>query len=137
MTFRIYDKPTNQEAQALQTMRDWVHTQAAPNETITVAGKLDLIQRVLKEGCITSRDTWKLSALGLMFGDALLQAMEGRLRWVVVEDKLGISQALQWKDSDVLIYPLSALREPIQAGEALDIKQLYAEFTGLLPFAPR
>ena len=137
MNSQIYEKPTRQESENLQAMRDWVVQQGSPNETITAVGKLDLIQRVILESDITARDAWKLAALGLMFGDALHQVMEGRLRWVVVEDELGISHALQWKHTDILIFPLSALRAPIQANEAIDVKQLYAEFVQLLPFSPR
>ena len=137
VALNIYDAPTGEEATNLQAMRDWINQIQHPNETVTTVGKLDLIQRLLIDHTVTEADVWKLSALGITFGDALEQAMQGRLKWVMVEGSAGISPALRWKRSDVLIYPISAIRERIQAGEAVDIHQLYAEYVKVLPFHAR
>ncbi|MEM7096742.1 MAG: DUF3806 domain-containing protein [Pseudomonadota bacterium] len=134
---KIYNIPTEGESANLQAMRDWIQNIQHPNETITAVGKLDLIQRVLSGHDAIEANSWKLAALGLTLGDALAQAMPGRLKWVMVEDNRGISPALRWQQTDLLIFPVSAVRERVQAGEPLDIYQVYAEYTKMLPFESR
>ena len=75
-----------------------------------------------------------MNAVGILFGDALEHATEGRLRWVVAEDNSGVAYALRWKHSEALVYPLSAIRSRLGAGEAIDLNTLFAEYSALFPF---
>jgi len=136
-TTDIFEGFTPQEQSALDAMRAWTSSIERPNQTISIAGKLDLIQSQLDSGQVKATDSWKLGALGLLFGDALYQSTEGKLKWVMVHDSAGTSPALRWKATRFLIFPTTALRKPIEAGEAFDIRALFREYTRSLPFYPR
>jgi len=56
---------------------------------------------------------------------------------VMVQDSAGTSPALRWKATRFLIFPTTALRKPVEAGEAFDIRALFREYTRSLPFYPR
>ena len=135
--FRIFDTFTEEETTNLTAMRSWIATIELPDQTLTSAGKLDLIHAQITQELVGRHDNWKLAALGILFGDALHQAFEGRLRWVLVQDSAGLSPALRWKRTEVLIYPVSALRERVQSDELLDIYTMFSEYIDLLPFKTR
>ena len=133
----LYETPTPAEQIDIDTLRNWALSMAQPHQTVTVAGKLNLIQQLLNAGAVTASDSWKLAALGLLFGDALHQAFEGRLKWVVAKDDQGVSPALQWKSTDLLVFPTSAIRTRVQQGEAVDVHTIFAEYSSLFPFRTR
>ena len=134
---KIFQQLTEAEEQDLDAMRSWIKSIATENQTLTVAGNLNLIADQIVNGSVTARDAWKLASLGLLFGDALHQSYEGRLHWVMVEDDYGLSPALRWKQTDYLIFPISSLRERVQSGEAFDIQTLLAQCIDLFPFRSR
>ncbi|MEM7080032.1 MAG: DUF3806 domain-containing protein [Pseudomonadota bacterium] len=137
MTAQIFEHPSPAEHRDLEAMRSWVASITRPEQTVSVAGKLNLMTTLIDAGEVGARDPWKLAALGLLFGDALQQAFEGRLRWVMAQDERGISPALRWRRTDFLIYPISAIRDRITAEEPLDVHTLFAEFSRLFPFRAR
>ena len=137
MMLSIHETLTVQEQDSLDQMRTWAIAQGTPNEQLTSAGKLAIVQRVMDSNALSSSDTWKACALGVLFGDALQQAMENRLQWVIAEDELGTTFALSWKHSEVLIYPLSAIKSRLEDREAIDVHTLFSEYTSALPFQPR
>ncbi|MEM7101438.1 MAG: DUF3806 domain-containing protein [Pseudomonadota bacterium] len=137
MMLNIHENLTVQERGSLDQMRTWAIEQGTPNEQLTSAGKLAIVQRVLDSNVLSSSDTWKACALGVLFGDALQQAMENRLKWVIAEDELGSTFAMSWKHSEVLVYPLSAIKSRLEDSEAIDVHTLYSEYTSVLPFQPR
>ncbi len=134
---KIFENTTTEEQANLDAMRDWVSSIATANQTVSVAGKLNLIQVQISAGGVTSKNVWKLAALGLLFGDALHQSFEGRLKWVMVQDKHGTSPALRWKSTEHLVFPISTLRSRIQSGEPVDIHALFTEYADLFPFQRR
>ena len=134
---KIYENSTAEEQSSLDAMRLWITSIESLNQTVTVAGKLNLIRDQLNQRLVTSSDSWKLAALGLLFGDALYQTFEGRLRWVMVEDEQGLSPALRWMSTDYLVFPISTVRSRVQAGEALDIHALFTEYSDMFPFQKR
>ena len=133
----LFEVPTPAEQSDLDALRKWVLSKAEPNQMVTVAGKLNLIQQLLNTAAVTASDSWKLAALGLLFGDALHQAFEGRLKWVIAEDDQGVSPALQWKSTDLLVFPTSAIRTRVQQGEAVDVHVIFADYSSLFPFRTR
>ena len=129
----VYPALTDSEIDELSAMRDWACAQGMPDEHIIVAGKLDVIQRTIDSDVIKDDDTWKMNALGVMFGDALTQALEGRLHWVMVDDEKGRTYALTWQRTEALVFPLDAIRSRLSKGEPLDIHALYAEYREVFP----
>lgn len=134
---KIFEALTDVEQRAIEEMRDWSAGQGIGDEFLTVAGKLAIVRRAIEGSAVGPSDAWKLNALGVLFGDALTQAMEDRLRWVVAEDGLGPAYALSWKHTEVLIYPLSAIRSRVQDGLPVDVHAMFHEISSILPFHQR
>jgi hypothetical protein len=95
-----------------------------------------LAQRIIDSGTIKSNDTWKMNAVGVLLGDALKHAFSGRLTWVIAEDGAGRAYALSWKHSEVLIYPLSAVKSRLLAAEPIDLQALFAEYSSIFSVQP-
>ena len=134
---KIFEALTDAEQRALDEMRAWAAAQGNGEEFRTVAGKLAIVRRAIESGTVSPLDAWKLNSLGVLFGDGLAQAMEGRLTWVVAEDGLGPSYALSWKHSEVLIYPMSAIRSRVQDRLPVDVHAIFHEISTILPFNQR
>ncbi len=130
---KFFTDLSDSEIDELSSLRDWACAQGLPDEHIIVAGKLDILQRTIDSGAIGTGAVWKMNALGVMFGDALTQALEGRLHWVVAEDDKGRTFALSWQRSEGLIFPLDAIRSRLSNGEPLDVHGLYAEYRDVFP----
>ena len=119
---RIYESLTATESAALDEMRQWALAQGETKEHLI--GKVLIIQRVIDSGAVGAKDVWKMNALGVLFGDALQQALGDSLAWVVVDDDAGRAYALRWRQSEMLIYPLSAIKTRLLAQEPLDVQGL-------------
>lgn len=128
---RIYESLNQKEQQALSEMRAWATGQGSSREQLS--GKLEIGQRIIDSGKIGSTDTWKMNAVGVLFGDALKQSIGDRLTWVVTEDNSGKAYALSWKHTEVLIYPLSAIKERMLASEPIDLRALFSEYSSIFP----
>ena len=116
------------DLERIEKLRDWVvgHFDD-PVGYETVSGKLRLIQAILDNAWITKDETWKLQSLGIAFGDALEQEVK-ELSWVVVEDEFGRDPALQWLDTNTLVFPLTAISKRVEDDIVVDTYQLFAGF---------
>ena len=74
----------------------------------SVSGKLRVIQTILDNGWVDEHETWKLQSLGISFGDALAEELT-ELSWVAVEDEYGRDPALRWRETEILLFPLTAI----------------------------
>lgn len=128
---RIYESLNQKEQLALDEMRAWAIGHGSSREQLSA--KLAIAQRIIDSGKIESTDTWKMNAVGVLFGDALKQAIGERLAWVVAEDSSGRAYALRWKHSAVLIYPLSAIKSRMVASEPVDLHALFGEYSSIFP----
>ncbi len=121
----------------LDSMRRWAMGEHSATQLILAAAKLECIEHHLHSGLVNAQDQWKLAALGVMFGDALVQIAEGALAWVHVIDHQGATFALQWRKTEVLVYPVQAIAGRLADGEALDVRALFVEYTKALPLILR
>lgn len=128
---QIYEELNEQERSGLSEMRAWAVAQGDPGEHLI--DKLNIVQRVIDTTTFGPNDAWKMNAVGVLFGDALEDAKDGRLKWVVARDEQGAAYALRWKHTEALVYPLSAIRSRLEAGEALDVRALFREYSALFP----
>ncbi|MEM9764295.1 MAG: DUF3806 domain-containing protein [Pseudomonadota bacterium] len=90
--------------------------------------KIILIQTILDEGWIEADDpqlTVKRQALGATFGSALAGYYEG-LRWSVVEDEEGRELCLRYRETSILLFPLTMISKRLENGEAVDAKGMMA-----------
>ena len=89
----------------------------------TVAGKLGLL-RALVAGKVFGRDqTRELQGMGIVFGDAM--AMQAGLEWVIAGDEHGREPALRVPGSSFLVYPLTMIAKRLEAGETVDVRELF------------
>jgi hypothetical protein len=116
-----------EDEQRLQEQRAVVHRYVADESRGSleqVAGKLGLIRALLDAAVFSPEQTWELQCLGIVLGDALVQHI-ARARWVMVEDEYGRDPAVRVEGTTVLLFPLTMVSKRIEAGEPVDVFDLF------------
>jgi len=111
----------------IEAKRDWVrnhYTLETISEYNTLSGKLILLDTILKSNWIEKEDTLKLQCLGITFGDLFVQEMN--FIWMQVEDEYGSDPAIQLPGTSIILFPLTMISKRFEAGQAVDIYDLYA-----------
>lgn len=111
----------------VEAKRKWVlgHYERDPEVSYaTVEAKLALLDTILSNGWIEPSETVKLQALGVAFGDALAQQLG--LTWVAIDDEYGCDAALILEGTSVRVFPLTSISKRIEAGEKVDVRELFA-----------
>ncbi len=85
---------------------------------------LELLQLLLDKRLVLPQQTQELQAMGVIMGDLL--AAELNLRWVVYEDKLGRSRALEDALSDTYLFPMSMISRRREADNLTPVAEIYA-----------
>jgi hypothetical protein len=113
-------------AKRIEAQRNWVKghfTEDTLNKYETVDGKLYLLQTILDNKFYRKDETLKLQSLGITFGDALAEKLN--LEWVEVEDDYGIDPALRYKETSILLFPLTMISKRIENDEKINIEELF------------
>lgn len=84
---------------------------------------LERLQALVDRGVVKDADVSGWQALGVVFGDVLVR--QHGLRWVVFEDEVGSSKALQWGKTDNFIFPVTVFSKRVQFNEAVEVEPLY------------
>ena len=96
---------------------------------------LPVMQRILRLRKIQRTDVASQQALGLVFGDILAKELD--LDWVIYQDdeatckKKGLryesckSRALRYKDSNIVIFPVTMISRRYKAGIDVDVVSLH------------
>lgn len=90
---------------------------------LTAAGKLGTLRALLQAKVFSVTQTYELHSMGVVLGDAFVQDMG--FKWVIVQDSLGRDPALQYKNSKVLLFPLTMISKRLERGEFVDVFDLY------------
>jgi hypothetical protein len=61
--------------------------------------------------------------MGVIMGDLL--AAELGLRWVIYEDDLGRSRALQYKDMETVLFPITMISRRVEVGNRRPVAEIY------------
>ena len=77
---------------------------------------LELIQRVLDQGVVEPEATYTLQALGLAFGRAFLNEFP-HYDWWMVEDEYGRDPAIRYKETTLLVFPMTMISKRVEDGE--------------------
>lgn len=85
---------------------------------------LDLLQRALDSGDIASDDTVDLQSLGVPFGQLFINNNPG-FNWWMVEDEIGRAPCIRYKETDLLLYPLTLISKRVEDGELVNIRKLF------------
>lgn len=125
LTFRI--EPLGTELAAdLETKRSWVRNCIVGDTAefdSSWQAKARTVVGVLDTGKVGPTDTARLQALGVVFGDALVQLFD--LNWVQIVDERGTDPALEIPGvSDGVIFPLTIVAKRVEKGETVDAECL-------------
>ena len=84
---------------------------------------LEILQRLINGDFISKDDVMDQQALGVVLGDVMAQNLH--LTWIVVDDEIGHSRALRWRDTQPIFFPVTMISKRMVAGEKVDIQALY------------
>jgi hypothetical protein len=85
---------------------------------------LALLQRTLDSGSLQRDATPPLQALGIAFG-ALFSTLNPEYDWCMVEDEYGRDPAIRYRDTTLLLFPLTMLSKRIEEDGHVDVAGLY------------
>lgn len=89
----------------------------------TPAGKLGTLRALLQAKMFRADQTRELRAMGVVLGDVFVQDMQ--FHWVMVQDEYGRDPAIKYKDTSVMLFPLTMISKRVEAGEEVDVFALY------------
>ena len=98
--------------------------QALGEDLTGTTADLDLIQRVLDQGVVEPEATYTLQALGLAFGRTFLNEFPD-YDWWMVEDEYGRDPAIRYKETSLLVFPMTMISKRVEDGEEIDINELF------------
>ncbi|MCP1225106.1 DUF3806 domain-containing protein [Sebaldella sp. S0638] len=113
----------------LEAKRSWVYGHYIENgEELyqSLEGKLNLLNAIIENKWIDKSETLKLQCLGITFGDALIQHLEG-LKWVEYFDEYGTDPALRFHETDFFIFPQTMISKRIEDGIEVNIYSLFED----------
>ncbi len=117
---------TPKDEQYLSLHRNWLLHQS--EKTLDNAqARLTLIQDILDEGRVRRTDRQEIEALGVAYGDILVEEVP-ELEWVAVEDQESRILALRWKQSSILVYPIDEMSRQIRDYIVVDVKNMVEGF---------
>lgn len=118
---------SEQDARALDAQRAIIEksfTDAISRSKFrTPAVKLGTLRALLDQEVFKPNQTYELQSMGVVFGDVFVQDMG--FHWIIVQDECGRDPAIQYKDTSVILYPLTMISRKIERGEQVDIFKLY------------
>lgn len=87
------------------------------------AHDIRLLQRVLDQGLVTSKQTPELQAMGIILGDLL--AADLGMHWVVYQDQLGRSKVLRYRQTDNYLFPVTMISRRIEVDNREPVVEIY------------
>ncbi len=91
------------------------------------ASDLATLQALHDRKILVAGQTQEWQYAGILLGDIL--AREFGLTWVTYEDQTGVSKALQWRDSQNFVFPVTVFSRRLQYGEPLDMQRIYQQIS--------
>ena len=89
----------------------------------TPAGKLGTLRALLAANVLKADKTYELQSMGVVLGDVFVQDMG--FHWIIVEDEYGRDPAIRYKETSIILYPLTMISKRIEKGETVDVFELY------------
>ena len=84
-----------------------------------------VLQRLVDGGYISKTRTKDWQSLGIVFGDILAEELD--LRWVMFEDNLGESRALQYRKTLNFVFPVTMFSKRVQYGQSIDLPAIFSK----------
>lgn len=82
-----------------------------------------ILQAIVDKPLLTKQQTWELQALGLCFGDALIDHIPG-LKWALVTDEYGTDPTLRFKDTTTQFNALTMISKRVEDGREVDLAHI-------------
>ena len=89
-------------------------TEQSKPEFETASGKLGTLRALLEAEAFQPDQTYELQSMGVVFGDVFVQDMG--FSWVVVEDEYGRDPALKYRETSVILFPLTMISQRVERG---------------------
>ena len=89
---------------------------------------LDLLQQALDSGQIAATDTIDLQSLGVPFAQLFIDHNPG-YSWWMVEDEFGRAACLRYRETDLLLHPITLISKRVEEGNAVNVRQLFASLS--------
>ena len=125
---------TNVEWQFMAQQRETIKGLAMMNLGRQFNGdrKLDLalLQALLDKQLVRPDQVRELQAMGVIMGDLL--AAELDMHWVLYEDNVGRSRALRYKESDVLLFPITMIARRGKGGNKTSVVEIYQKASNII-----
>lgn len=119
--------PSRDDQQALTMQRGVVEKFLTSSDLDTkyktAAGKLGALRAIISGKVFRANQTYELQSMGVVLGDAFVIDMG--FHWVVVEDEHGRDFAVKYKDTSVILFPLTMISKRVERGEDVDVFDLY------------
>lgn len=94
-----------------------------------------VLQRLLSEGKVLPHQRQELQAMGIILGDLLAEKLG--MEWVIYEDDLGRSRALQLNGTDNFLFPVTMISRRVEAGNTTPVQAIYDKaVTTIEPLIP-
>lgn len=84
---------------------------------------LEILQQLIDGHFISKGDVMDQQALGVVLGDVMADQL--RLSWIVVDDQVGHSRALRWRETQPLFFPVTMISKRMSSGEKVSVRTLY------------
>lgn len=85
---------------------------------------LALMQRVLDQAVVEPEATYTLQAFGLAFGRVFLNQFPD-YDWWMVEDEFGRDPAIRYKETSLLVFPMTMISKRMEDGDPFDVTELF------------
>lgn len=106
--------------------REFVAALVAKNlagKLTATAADFTLLQSIVDKRLLRPDQTWELQALGICYGDALVEYVPG-LKWTQVTDEYGTDPTLRFKDSSIQINALTSISKRVERGDSVDVADM-------------
>lgn len=117
-----------QDKAEISERNEWVKghlTENAQEQYDTFEGKLYLLQGILKNGYYKKDETVELQTLGYCLGEMLNEMLH--THWVKVIDDIGTDYAIRYKDSSIILFPITMISKRVEKDEIVDIELLLGQ----------
>jgi len=82
-----------------------------------------ILQKIVDANIIKKDETWKLQALGVVFGDTLAGTIDG-LVWCEVTDEYGTDPTLRYRKTSLNANALTMISKRVEDGRKVDIQDM-------------
>ncbi|UVH58937.1 DUF3806 domain-containing protein [Variovorax paradoxus] len=119
--------PSHAEYQAILAQIEHASELALAASGVSLVGNrtdLATIQNVLDSKLLEPEATYLLQALGLAFGRIFIKSQDD-YEWCMVDDEYGRDPAIRYKQTSLLLFPLTIISKRFERGENVNVTEMF------------